>query len=384
MTRLASSFAEKVSPSIDIRFQLFYNFGTYLAEVPRRLGTNAALDAAAESLVSAYAFYCSGALTAGYHPLSKYNNAISALRHILDDPVRATSSETLCAIMMLMSVPVLMRMTDGVTANHMEGASRVLKCRGYIPPRDEFEKLLMLSLRGPVVIEALCYDKVDFTRQEWQDLVQSGLENLGSDIKWLSLLSRIPELYRRCRAEWQSPNFTEENLVGLRYEVHICLQEIRDAAVKLRERLVSSKQLVLPVLTANFIDAHLLRTLALTLLTGIVLNCILKTAGEESEPTKEEASGWSAEILRLAEASIPYQPLASLTMLFCLYAAWSSTEDPTLRHSIQVLLQDYEMACLGRKTENMVECLELTRDRFLPTYGNRANSDRPTILLNYG
>lgn len=38
---------------------------------------------------------------------------------------------------------------SGVT--HTNGATRLLLSRGFAKPRDDFDKLLMLTLRGPVV-----------------------------------------------------------------------------------------------------------------------------------------------------------------------------------------------------------------------------------------
>ena len=35
--------------------------------------------------------------------------------------------------------------------SHSVGASHILKGRGYLGPRDDFERVLLLSLRGPVV-----------------------------------------------------------------------------------------------------------------------------------------------------------------------------------------------------------------------------------------
>ena len=35
--------------------------------------------------------------------------------------------------------------------SHSVGAAQILKCRGYAAPRDEFERILLLSLRGPIV-----------------------------------------------------------------------------------------------------------------------------------------------------------------------------------------------------------------------------------------
>lgn len=76
-------------------------------DVPRRLGINLALDAASDALVAAHTNFCSnGRFVPEQGFLAKYSQALNALRDILDDPDKAYSSETLCAIMILMIVQV--------------------------------------------------------------------------------------------------------------------------------------------------------------------------------------------------------------------------------------------------------------------------------------
>ena len=105
-TRLTSAFIDRINIFVDIRFQLLGNFGVYLADVPCRLGTNSALDAASEALVATHTWFCAGRLNPDRAVLAKYSHALFILRHDLDCSVKAHSSETLCAIMMVMIIQV--------------------------------------------------------------------------------------------------------------------------------------------------------------------------------------------------------------------------------------------------------------------------------------
>ena len=105
-TMLASALVKRVDLSVDVRFQLTLNFGGFLLDIPRHLGTSAALDAAADSLVAAHARFCSGDRSLEHDVLAKQSRALSTLRHDLDDSVKARSSETLCAAMVLMIAQV--------------------------------------------------------------------------------------------------------------------------------------------------------------------------------------------------------------------------------------------------------------------------------------
>ena len=107
ITQLASAFINKIDPTIDINYQLVGNFGPYLLDIPRRLGRNSALDTASEAVVIAHTTYCSSGQSNLERELwAKHSQALQVLRETLNDPIKAQSSETLCAIMLLMIVQV--------------------------------------------------------------------------------------------------------------------------------------------------------------------------------------------------------------------------------------------------------------------------------------
>ena len=101
-TRLVSALVDKINPLLDMRYQLVWTFGGFLAEIPRHLGVNSALDTAADTLVAAYAGFCRGNFEPDTSVRRKYSRALCTLRTTLDDPVQAQSSETLCSAMLLM------------------------------------------------------------------------------------------------------------------------------------------------------------------------------------------------------------------------------------------------------------------------------------------
>ena len=101
LSSLTSRFVHSISQDVDIRFQLPWNFGPYLASIPCRLGRSAALDAATDTLVAAHTSFCAGNATSNQPVLVKYSRALSHLRHDLDDVAKARSAESLCAVMVL-------------------------------------------------------------------------------------------------------------------------------------------------------------------------------------------------------------------------------------------------------------------------------------------
>lgn len=147
-TRLRSAFVSSISPHVDIKFQLLWNFGGYLRYIPSRLGTSAALDAASDALVAAHRHYSLGSLV-NHKVLIKHSRALSALRYDLDDVAKAKTTETLCASTVLMIAQVFID-PQSSPVSHSEGAARILKGRGLHGPADDFERDLLLTLRGPL------------------------------------------------------------------------------------------------------------------------------------------------------------------------------------------------------------------------------------------
>ena len=94
-TLLTSSLIEKMEVE-DLRYNVSFACGNVLRDIPQRLGSDPALDAAA----GAFAISLPCVLTRRRSPqmLKKYGLALSRLRTSLDDPGRARNASTVCAI----------------------------------------------------------------------------------------------------------------------------------------------------------------------------------------------------------------------------------------------------------------------------------------------
>jgi hypothetical protein len=86
----------------DLRYNLTWAFGSFIQDVPRRLGKNAALDAAAISLALTHVRYSTGRKDAAPEELKAYINALAVLRDSLNNPAVARDANTLCAVMLLL------------------------------------------------------------------------------------------------------------------------------------------------------------------------------------------------------------------------------------------------------------------------------------------
>ncbi|KAI9749547.1 MAG: hypothetical protein M4579_006832 [Chaenotheca gracillima] len=322
MTKLASAFVHKVDPTTDIRYQLVWNFGDYLTEVPRRLGANPALDAASEVLVVAHTDYCSrGHRLPSTELLAKYSHALSLLRDVLDDPFMAHSSETLCAIMILMIVQVF---------------------------------------------ESLLNDKIQFSRQAWKDLVEDGLMTNNVETDWLTYLARLPDLMNRSKLALNgSSTILDVTLLELVAEATSLLDDCKVNIATLQDRLRALDEIPSQFGTWNSLHAHRIRLLGMSLMTGVFVSCVLRSLlGQPASPCSE-SSQWSNELLHLAQVAAKYRPIAAMPMIFCLFAAWIGTPNECVRESIKTLLVEYTEECMGRASAaDLTSNLEWTERRF--------------------
>lgn len=96
-TIVASAFVSALEVT-DLRYNLTC-YGGFLKGIPRRLGTNDALDASVGALTSALSFL----YTRRQSPetLAKYIHALKTLRISLDDHAKARTANTLCAMYLI-------------------------------------------------------------------------------------------------------------------------------------------------------------------------------------------------------------------------------------------------------------------------------------------
>lgn len=94
---LSSSLVHSLQIS-DIRYDLAY-YGPFLHDIPRRLGSSRALDAAVKSLVAAYPYFHGREFPPNV--FVNFGGSLRALRECLSDPVQARSSNTLCAVYLI-------------------------------------------------------------------------------------------------------------------------------------------------------------------------------------------------------------------------------------------------------------------------------------------
>ncbi|KAL4797391.1 hypothetical protein BDV19DRAFT_44774 [Aspergillus venezuelensis] len=385
ITTLAQALVTAMAPETDLRYNLKWAYSGYLGMIPCRLGYNDALDTAADALVKTHrALACGGVVT--IKSLTKYSQALGALRKCLDDPLRAGTSETLCAVTLLLIVQSMQDPLEHKRTGHAEGAARILKARKHIAPRDDFESLLLLSLRGVILFEGLFNPRIDLTPQEWKDLVERDMDSNVSEGKMLHCLARIPNILHRA-SNLNSCDLTNretdketmnDSIFAIQEEIEDLYATTRAICDEFRARPLELEApgalhavaalhplQVRPVM----LHAHYQRTYGFAIIIALYLNYILVGLGADTDDLgntlKPDAVYLAQEMLDIAENAVVYRPFGAVFVPLGLVAArmavgnahspdqrrHNEDENRGLRNRLKQWYLDYQMDFNGKGYE---------------------------------
>ncbi|KAL5333131.1 hypothetical protein BJX70DRAFT_78845 [Aspergillus crustosus] len=342
VTLLAQSLTSAMGKKTDVTYNLGWAYGGYLALIPQRLGVNRALDTAVDALVTAHRSFASQKVVT-VSALSKYSQALGALRMCLDNPRTASSSETLCAVMVLLSVQHIVGPADMKWTGHAEGAARILKARKNCAPRDVFERILMLSLRGPVLFEGLFNPNINLTPEEWNELVVSELDANTPEGSMMRNLSLVPDIMHRVKTN-------TDGLAGL-----LILQaELKSIYTKTREIVDSlgvqvseienstSKTIPNPFgLSPRMLHAHTQRFYGIAITIALYMNYALVLMKVQDPTLSEDAIRLASEMMTVAENAGTYRPFGAAYVSLGLVAAWVAVDKVSVRLLLESWLDDY-------------------------------------------
>ncbi|KAF4554099.1 Hypothetical protein D9617_5g069750 [Elsinoe fawcettii] len=377
LTRMINRFTANLDTDRNSNFQLPWNFGPFLEDVPRRLGHNAALDAATEAVMAAYIAFRG---RNGREPsknnqlcLRSYGKAVNSLRECLNDH-RASSSETLCSTMMLLIVETLSGLDKEKVLSHAGGAAGILKARGHAKSRNAFEDKILLSLRGPVIMHALFTPEPLFTDAQWEELIINPIEGYGVDGRVLKTLALFPNLLLNTRAAFRQEPIDFDSLLilhaklkGLHTNHTLNRREVVARFEELDSREPDIKLLPIPMLIMH---SHFARQVAVTLSYETLLCLLLSTVCSAELPGRDSGSPGSVDrmsesdteaweplidpYLYLAQAAsaskylsdlcekvTQHRPLGTIYMTFVMRVAWVAASSEEARARILEQLRSF-------------------------------------------
>ncbi|KAF2876582.1 hypothetical protein BDV95DRAFT_230550 [Massariosphaeria phaeospora] len=183
-------------------------FGSFIREVPSRIGHNTALDAAAACIVYAHSSMVHKKNANEIANPQLYLRAVQNLQQCLEDPQQGMSSNTLCASVLLGLVEALAgpRMGNRYLA-HVGGAGRLMELQGPTSYQEPFARELLRFNRGGIIITSIYERKPCFlTSPQWCDIAfaKTGLgfdDCLYTDIlhrmaDFPTLLNELKQLHR--------------------------------------------------------------------------------------------------------------------------------------------------------------------------------------------
>ena len=343
-TLLTIALVEKFHITYDLRYHLSWTYGDFLEAIPPRLGTNEALDTATASLLAAHAHLGSSQrhLTS-IHTLSKYTTALTTLRRTLNDPVLAAQPETLCAIYLLLISQSFIDACAGLQTSHVQGAVQVLKARGKRDSESDFEKKVLISLRGPILMQALLDPKIQFEYDEWIDLMMKYQGVKGHEGAIMRGWAEMPWLMDRGRVALKTGDEAQRLVLAeqaLRDYGRICA-----ALSYFKEKYLEFQgEKPIPGQTSDSRKRKhnaLQRLYGLALIITLISNCIAQALEPGDAELLEEGKALCDDTFILAEEAAMYRPLASSFIILACYAAWVAVRDQKTRDLVREKMVEY-------------------------------------------
>ncbi|KAL7946766.1 hypothetical protein V8C42DRAFT_318742 [Trichoderma barbatum] len=321
-------------------------YGGWFKDLPRRLGTNEALDAAVEAMVGFYPHlrrHEQSSLSRG--SLFKYVNALQALRTCLNDPQKANKPETLCAVYVIMICQGWTGRDSDQKISHGEGLAHLLDAAGSKQYPDPFEKSILDTLYVPVIIEAIFNPKIRLS--PWFSKLRrrafgptAPLSSSAKNMLSLELrnLVHLPDLIRDPAMH--------------KYDIAIAYDRMRVEIPLLKGGLELADALASETPTSATAKIRIQYQVSLGLLMGcaLVFNGYLRAFGEDDGNMIEEANAMANDAIKLAHDASPYRPLGASFIPLCLIPGWAASDDVEIQ-------------------QRVIEALEIYQDDFSPLTG---------------
>ncbi|KAL5087826.1 hypothetical protein Trisim1_007480 [Trichoderma cf. simile WF8] len=313
-------------------------YGPWFKDLPRRLGTNVALDAAVEAMVGFYPHlrrHDQSSLSRG--SVVKYVNALQALRTCLNDPQSANKPETLCAVYVLMICQGWTGRDSDQKMSHGEGLAHLLDAAGSKSNPDPFEKSIRDTLCVPVIIEAIFNPKIRLS--PWflhlKKRALGPAAPLGSSAKnFLSLelsnLARIPDLIR------EPAKYKDDIAVAyerMRYEIPLL-----KGGLEMADNLASEA----PTRAATKMRIQYQISLGLLMGCALIYNGYLRAFGIDDGNMAEEANAMTNDAIKLAHDAAQYRPLGASFIPLCLIPGWAAADSVEIQQKVVQALEVYQ------------------------------------------
>ncbi|KAK1149036.1 hypothetical protein N8T08_007713 [Aspergillus melleus] len=319
----------------DVRYEVIY-YGEFLKDLPRRLGSNAVLDASVVAFTHGY----SAIHTHRPSPeaLGSYVHALKTLRFALEDPVKTRTAETLCGIYLIMICQSWLGKQEDNYVSHGEAMAHLLSMAVTQNWQGGFIKEMLLTFSVPVILESTFNPRIKI--QPWFSIIcerylppQPTKANPFPSLT-LRNLAGIPQFIR-------SP---EQHV----FEIEATYTAMRADMPRLRDLLTETSLALFPTPDADP-GIVAMRTLTryqaaygIIMALGIMLNRILSEFDPDDATLAADGVYIFDEMMILAVEAARHRPLGSAYMPLCLASAWSATTDEAKKAQALAILMEYQ------------------------------------------
>ncbi|KAK0105065.1 hypothetical protein ONS95_004570 [Cadophora gregata] len=325
----------------DVRYDLGV-YGTFIKDIPRRLGTNAALDASVRAVTSTYSAVHTRSKTV--ESLEHYVDALEVLRNTLNDPVEAGSANTLCAMYLMMVCQV----STLRSLRHMQVQNTDETLQGWVGEKDDctshgeafayllsnvkpqdfqatFEDELLMTLCVPVIVESIA--KPNIQLHPWlEKLTQARDAACPMQSLKLGNMAKISEFISNPQGNLVEMQFIYGSMAPELAKIRAFLANIVEAG-DIDRTIHSRYQTVYGIqLSFAMILNVLLRSFSVDNFMGMLDECTLLVS----------------ETITLAEDARQYRPLGSSGAPTTLVCAWAATSDMAQRKRAEELMDEYQ------------------------------------------
>lgn len=213
---LVTKFKESLFPDNQSVPAAFKSHARWLSHLPPLTGTNPLLDAAVRAVTLVHIGRLNNSEPFVMESRPYYGQALRLLNRALQDKQSGTSSETLCAVILLSFYEMFASDNNESWIRHAGGVSALMRARGPAKHKHGFDREIFLAYRYTLIIEAFQEDVPCFlaepawlqmSREIHSDLKAGGvalsrLEIFDLAEDYYASMVTLPELSGHARALW--------------------------------------------------------------------------------------------------------------------------------------------------------------------------------------
>ncbi|KAK5940954.1 hypothetical protein PMZ80_006231 [Knufia obscura] len=215
---LITKFKESLFPDNQSIPAAFKSHARWLSHLPPLTGTNPLLDAAVRAVTLVHIGRLNNSEPFVMESRPYYGQALRLLNKALQDKRSGTSSETLCAVILLSFYEMFASDNNDSWIRHAGGVSALMRARGPAKHRHGFDREIYLAYRYTLIIEAFQEDVPCFlaepawlqmSREVHSDLKTASVTPARLEIfdlaeEYYASMVTCPEICANARSIWQA------------------------------------------------------------------------------------------------------------------------------------------------------------------------------------